>query len=300
MRNEMEKVYLEEKATKDSIIHDLKTRIEVLNKQLSDSKKENEELKKKFDESPYHNEDEKDVEIQNLINDNTILNEECIRLKNQCDYLIMKENKLRYFYDTLNTAVYPMQDMIDNKMKNIPTTRFYEYLESQHLGPQQYEKQGNFHSTQNVSDGMHGNELHPHYDSSGHHNKTYSEPEPIQKSEISFDSQDSYEPLFIRTVKPKPKPDIVPKLCLEGLPEYETSSDEEEQDHNMQYQNGYQYIDNFYKKINDNCNTGSMKDSNFDLSSQGEQMKPNAKKSLMYSKSNHRSSSIDLKTSESF
>lgn len=69
----------------------------------------------------------------------------------------------------------------------------------------------------------------------------------------------------------------------------------------MQYQNGYNYIDNFYKKMENNLNMNSKKDSNFDLSSQ-EDMLSNAhqKKSLIYSKSNHRSSSIDFKMSESF
>ena len=76
MRNEMEKVYKEEKATKDSIIHDLKGRIDALNKQLTDVKNENEELKQKIQENPDLDDDEKDIEIQNLIHDNTILNEE--------------------------------------------------------------------------------------------------------------------------------------------------------------------------------------------------------------------------------
>mmetsp|Transcript_25233 Transcript_25233/g.29099 ORF Transcript_25233/g.29099 Transcript_25233/m.29099 type:complete len:89 (+) Transcript_25233:341-607(+) len=44
----------------------------------------------------------------------------------------------------------------------------------------------------------------------------------------------------------------------------------------------------------------SSKNSNFELSCQGDYKKHNSKKSLVYSKSNQRSSSIDLKISESF
>ena len=70
MRTDMEKAYQEERKTKDSIIHDLKSRIDSLNRQLTESKKENEELKDSKGVA------EKDQEIRNLIHDNTILNDE--------------------------------------------------------------------------------------------------------------------------------------------------------------------------------------------------------------------------------
>ena len=69
----MEKMYLEEKKTKDSIIHDLKSRIDTLNSQLTLIKKENEDLQIKLEEKV---DDGKNQEINNLIHDNTILNEE--------------------------------------------------------------------------------------------------------------------------------------------------------------------------------------------------------------------------------
>lgn len=69
----MEKIYLEEKKTKDSIIHDLKSRIDTLNSQLTLIKKENEDLQIKLEEKV---DDGKNQEINNLIHDNTILNEE--------------------------------------------------------------------------------------------------------------------------------------------------------------------------------------------------------------------------------
>jgi len=248
LRNEMEKIYLEEKATKDSIIHDLKVRIDVLSKQLTEVKKENDELKRTLKESSFNNESKKDIEIQNLVHDNTILNEEWIRLRNECDYLIMKENKLRYFYDTLNSAVYPMQEIYENTMKNIPTTRFYEFLEAQNNAQHQYGANDhmNYAPYGHVSqDNYHLNEpYNPDEDPS----KSHSEQEPIKKSEISFWSSDSYEPLPVKEVLIKPKPEIIPSLCLDNLPEYETSSEEDEQEYkNVPYQKGYNYIDNFYK-----------------------------------------------------
>lgn len=208
----------------------------------------------------------------------------------------MKENKLRYFYDTLNSAVYPMQEIYDNTMKNIPTTRFYEFLESQNQAPHPYSHP----DSQYMHNGMNNNGAYHHPEDTDYKNQH--EQEAIKKSEISFSSQDSYDPLPIKEVTIPPKPNIVPSLCFDNLPEYETSSEEDDQEHhNMHYQNGYNYIDNFYKKMENNLNMNSKKDSNFDLSSQ-EDMLSNAhqKKSLIYSKSNHRSSSIDFKMSESF
>lgn len=74
--NEKDKAFIDEKNTKDSIIHDLKGRIDVLNKQVTDMKKENDEFKKSLNEYSVDRENEKDIEIQNLIHDNTILNDE--------------------------------------------------------------------------------------------------------------------------------------------------------------------------------------------------------------------------------
>lgn len=280
MRSQVERS-IEEKATKDSIIHDLKARIDVLNKQLTEVKKENEELRRYRGEGDT---DEKDDQIRKLIHDNTILNDECIRLRNEWDYLIMH------------------QEMHDNNVKNIPTKRFYEFVEAQSKAPYPYypHETNHPHYTQNIPHSYSQYNLNAPYDPE-QHSKAYSEPEPIKKSEISFNSEDSYEPLAsIQAVKIKPKPANIPTLVLEGLPEYETSSEEDEGDHHYEvpYQNGYNYIDNFYKKID--YGYPSMKDSHFELSNEGENPKQALKKSLMYSKSNARSSSLDLKMSESF
>lgn len=246
VRAEKEKFYLEERQTKDSIIHDLKNRIDALNKQLTEVKKENEDLRCKAEQ----NEDEidKDQEIRNLIHDNTILNDEWLRLRDQWDYLIMKENKLRYFYDTLNTAVYPVQEMYNNTVKNTQTQRFYEFLENNKGQYPNYEHHPYEMGQMMHPDDQYMNQGYNPEDKNPHH-QPEPEPEPIKKSDISFTSQDSYEPLPIPDIKIPPRPTIVPGLCLDDLPEYETSSEEDNdpQYQNVPYQNGYNYIDNFYK-----------------------------------------------------
>ena len=74
---------------------------------------------------------------------------------------------------------------------------------------------------------------------------------------FSFYSDDSYEP-----IQPNPdlakrsekKPPVIPSLNLDNLPEYESSSDEEEANQNDQhnavanYEQSMKYIENFYNK----------------------------------------------------
>lgn len=185
---------------------------------------------------------DKEIEIQNLIHDNTILNEECLRLREECEYLSMKEQKLRYFYDTLNSTMYPIQEIYENTFKNIPTTRFYEFLESQGKNPSGHPLDIKFNPG-----------LQPE------------KPEPIKKSDISFSSQDSYEPFPVAKVTVKPRPKNIPSLNFEGLPEYETSSDEgdDHQQHPNQYQSSASWLNNMGGMAHTNH---SVKDSHFELS----------------------------------
>lgn len=202
------------------------------------------------------------------------------------------------------SIVYPNQNMHDNNVKNIPTKRFYEFLEAQSKAPHYYypHESNHPHYSHNMPHSYSQYNLNAPYDPD-QNSKAYSEPEPIKKSEISFNSEDSYEPLpSTQAVKITPKPANIPTLVLDGLPEYETSSEEDEGNghYEVPYQNGYNYIDNFYKKMDYGHGYPSMKDSHFELSNEGENPKQALKKSLMYSKSNARSSSLDLKMSESF
>jgi len=74
MRKDMENAYTKEKNIKDSIIHDLKARIDDLTEQLSGVKTMNDDLRRK--QNNQGEDFDKDTEINNLIHDNTILNEE--------------------------------------------------------------------------------------------------------------------------------------------------------------------------------------------------------------------------------
>lgn len=284
MKTEMEKVYMEEIKTKDSIIHDLKARIDTLDIQLTSMKKDNTQLQEKLQAG---RDESKDMEIKNLIHDNTFLNDEWLRLKDQWDYL-------KYFYDTLNTAVYPVQELYDNIVKNIPTTRFGEFTNSQ-------KPPGGGHP---IPQKMPGPGPNPHYipfpPVDAHSKPQEEEPEPVKKSDFSFHLDDSYEDLPRSEVKFPRKPSWIPSLCFEGLPEYETSSEEDNDQQYPQdaYQNGYDYINNFYKKMDQENHPEG--EEPFDLSSQGDGKQTSHKKSLMYSKTNPRSSSADMRVSESF
>lgn len=82
---------------------------------------------------------------------------------------------------------------------------------------------------------------------------------------FSFYSDDSYEPIDDGPdlAKVKKKPSFIPSLNLNNLPEYESSSDEEDQDptktqeadpqahrnmNQQDYQESMKYIENFYNK----------------------------------------------------
>ena len=172
--------------------------------------------------------------------------------------------------------MYPIQEIYENTFKNIPTMRIYEFIESQNKATYEMNHEDFPHGGQNIEQ----------------------KSEPIKKSDISFNSHDSYEPLEVPKVQNKPKPKNIPKLNFEGLPEYETSS--EEGDEHMPQNNQYNYPGSWMGMKQ--CNTNSIKDSQFELSKSSieNNQYTNAKKSAMYSKSNQRSSSIDFKMSESF
>ena len=102
-----------------------------------------------------------------------------------------------------------------------------------------------------------------------HYEQEYGGPELDGKYEFSFHTDDSFEPIVDGPAIKPPKPDCVPSLNLEGLPGYETSSDEgEEEDEGQEqaseylsqqlpdddghppfhYQDSMKYIQDFYDK----------------------------------------------------
>jgi len=49
-------------------------------------------------------------------------------LKAEVDYGKQKENKLMYLFFMLHQKGYPVNEIYDEKIKNIPTNRFMEYI----------------------------------------------------------------------------------------------------------------------------------------------------------------------------
>lgn len=100
-----------------------------------------------------------------------------------------------YLVYILQNKGYPVNSIFDQEVKGIPTARFQEFLDS---NPE-------------IEEQMHGE---------GEKEDT--------KQLYSFRSDDSYDRLNTGPLLLRPRPSFVPKLNLFGLPEYESSSDEEE------------------------------------------------------------------------
>ena len=102
-----------------------------------------------------------------------------------------------------------------------------------------------------------------------HYEREYGGAELDDKYEFSFHTDDSFEAIDDGPMLKPRKPDCVPMLDLEGLPGYETSSDEEEEDQYaptqqqhyqsqelptenerppIHYQESMKYIQDFYDK----------------------------------------------------
>lgn len=64
--------------------------------------------------------------------------------------------------------------------------------------------------------------------------------------EISFHSEYSYELLVSGPMLLPTKPDQVPYLNLDDLPQYESSSEEQEQTQQEQYDESMKYISSYY------------------------------------------------------
>lgn len=128
-----------------------------------------------------------------------------------------------YLVYVLQSKGYPVNEIFESDVKPIPTLRFQDFL--------------NDHPE--VEDQMSQRGLNEE-----------------EKKMFSFRSDDSYELITATFSPPKKRPACVPPLQLEGLPEYESSSDEGEQDNEEQmnvnnpqyYQESMQYIENFYSK----------------------------------------------------
>ena len=102
-----------------------------------------------------------------------------------------------YLFYQMSQRGFPVNEIYD-EFKDIPTDRFMEYISNQEQKQQQ---------KQNLPVDDEGN--------------------PIPPPDISFDSQSDVDPLFMSSMPQPPRPEIVPQLNLDCIPDYVTSSDEE-------------------------------------------------------------------------
>jgi hypothetical protein len=102
----------------------------------------------------------------------------------------------------LQNKGYPVQSIYEKELKHISTLRIQEFLD---------EKEQE------------------------HYEQEYGGPELDDKYSFSFHTDDSFEPIDDGPMLRPIRPDFVPMLDLEGLPGYETSSDEEEEEEEEPY-----------------------------------------------------------------
>lgn len=116
-----------------------------------------------------------------------------------------------YLVHLMQNKGYPVQNMYEQELKQVHTWRIQEFLDSKEK--EMYEME-------------HGG------------------PELDEKYHFSFHTDDSFEPITTGPMLRPPKPDFVPLLNLEGLPEYETSTEEDEEEEeeleSQQARNAYQ------------------------------------------------------------
>ena len=131
-----------------------------------------------------------------------------------------------YLVHLLQNKGYPVQNIYEKELKNINTMRIQEFLDEK-------EKE--------------------------HYEQEMGGPELDEKYYFSFHTDDSFEAIDDGPMLKPVRPDFVPPLDLEGLPGYETSSEEqsehtekheeeEQQPEPFHYNESMKYIQNFYDK----------------------------------------------------
>lgn len=128
-----------------------------------------------------------------LTKENIELNKACNNFTEEVAYLKLREKKIMYLIHLLQGKGYPVTQIFEEQVKPINTMRFDEFL---------IEKE----REQQIED------------------------EENAKIQVSFYSSDSFELLVDGPIILPTKPKEIPNLNLNGLPEYETSSDEEEEE----------------------------------------------------------------------
>lgn len=111
-------------------------------------------------------------------------------MQEEVTYLKLREKKIMYLVHVMQGKGYPVTQIFEQQVKPIDTMRFEEFL------------------IQKEKEQLLEDELNAQVD-------------------FSFYSDDSFELLVTGPQMRPRKPSCIPVLNLEGLPEYETSSDEE-------------------------------------------------------------------------
>ena len=165
-----------------------------------------------------------------MVQSNTELTSQCQILADEISYLKLREKKVMYLIYVLQNRGYPVNQVFEQEVKHIPTLRFQEFLDK----------------NPDITDNM---------PSPGTINDS--------KNYYSFRTDDSFDLLCTGPNITKKRPANVPPLNLYGLPEYESSSDEEDvagaqgyagqqqvgQNPQQYYQESLKYIENFYNKF---------------------------------------------------
>ena len=136
-------------------------------------------------------------DMNKLVQSNKELTRACEGYEDEIQYLKFREKKIMYLVHLLQNKGYPVQNIYEKELKQVPTMRIQEFLEEKEREHQEQEFGG---------------------------------PELDEKYYFSFHTDDSFEPIDDGPMLRPIKPDFVPMLDLNGLPEYETTSSDEEEE----------------------------------------------------------------------
>jgi hypothetical protein len=116
-------------------------------------------------------------------------------LEDEVGYLRLREKKIMYLIHIAQSKGYPVQNIYERELKEVDTMRIEEFLE---------EKEREHNEREDAS----------------------MAPDP--RYYYSFHTDDSFEPIADGPMLKPVKPAFVPTLVFDDLPEYETTSSEED------------------------------------------------------------------------
>ena len=280
-RNENKKIR-EENANRLTELLEKNKQITKLDEERRDFESKSLEMEKdilKLEEKIKEESKEKGRELKKLKKASSETEESLQHYQNELTYYKQRENKLMYLLYTLQKRGYPVQTIFENEIKDIPTSRFTECfnddssspLNNTHTSPQQNPINSNLHhhnlshndSKSNAkARGAHWNAIKknrklpwtpPFKKNRNRVIDILSESEPKLRTD-SLDSDVSDDSLLALPVKISKKPENVPTLNFEAIPQYTSIESEFESaqlNSNLteeNYNQSLKYIEDFYKK----------------------------------------------------